>query len=165
MKDNREELLSFDPLDVAETIMGEKSDTATFLGAMLAMDSNERKKAALAAQRFRLYCSDACLHPPGPNGESSAAHPLYHTWRSMLNRCYIATDSSFHYYGGRGISVCEEWKRDFWTFVADMGVRPEGLTLDRRDNDGNYEAYNCRWATAIQQANNRRPRRPLTAKV
>jgi len=89
------------------------------------------------------------------NGATS--HPLYDTYMDMLGRCNRPTHSRFASYGGRGITVCARWREDFWNFVADMGERPEGLSLDRVDNDGPYSLENCRWATASQQSKNRRP--------
>lgn len=83
-------------------------------------------------------------------------HPLYSTWLSMRQRCNTKTTWSYPYYGGRGITVCPEWD-NFWQFVADMGKRPEGHTLDRIDNDKGYSADNCRWATKKEQVDNRRP--------
>ena len=86
----------------------------------------------------------------------SEKHPLYSTWKSMINRCHNPNSSSYKNYGGRGISVCERWRNSFWDFVDDMGERPEGYTLDREDNQQNYDRGNCRWATRSQQASNTR---------
>lgn len=86
----------------------------------------------------------------------------YKSWRSMLQRCTRPRHNEFRLYGGRGIRVCERW-RAFENFLADMGERPSHQhSLDRIDNDGNYEPGNCRWATAKEQTRNRRVTRMLT---
>lgn len=87
--------------------------------------------------------------------------PLFHVWNDMLGRCRNPNNRQFKDYGGRGISVCERWLI-YKNFEADMMPRPEGLTLDRIDNDGNYEPGNCRWATKKEQQRNRRRARYVT---
>jgi len=89
----------------------------------------------------------------------------YRAWLSMKGRCYNKKVLAYDRYGGRGISVCERWRNSFPNFLADMGPKPSPeLSLDRIDNDGNYEPSNCRWATAKQQNNNQRPRKKKKAK-
>lgn len=82
--------------------------------------------------------------------------PIYAVWNSMLGRCYREGDSNFKNYGARGIKVCERW-HTFENFLADMGERPtEKHSIERKDNDGDYEPGNCKWATKKEQARNTR---------
>lgn len=83
--------------------------------------------------------------------------PEYNSWLAMRHRCRNPKVTAFKNYGGRGITVCDRWHDSFADFLADMGKRPTlGHTLDRIDNDGNYEPGNCRWATWDVQSKNRR---------
>jgi hypothetical protein len=83
--------------------------------------------------------------------------PTYKTWLCMIYRCTKPAHEHYKYYGGRGVSVCDRW-RTFSNFYADMGKRPIGMTLDRINNEGNYEPSNCRWATKKEQMANSRPK-------
>ena len=82
-------------------------------------------------------------------------HPLYGVWQSMRQRCLNPNHPNWKHYGGRGISICPAWD-DFHTFVKDMSPSPEGHSIDRIDNDGDYSPENCRWVTQKQQLRNTR---------
>lgn len=94
--------------------------------------------------------------------EASTKHggkgtPLYNVWRGIKERCYCPKNKAFKYYGGKGVEVCTEWKDDFGTFkkwAEDNGYK-QGLTIDRLDNNKNYEPSNCRWTTMREQSNNK----------
>lgn len=92
-------------------------------------------------------------HRGATNGERT---PTYNSWRAMVERCTRPAHPFFESYGGRGIRVCERWRHDFAAFLADMGERPAGLTLDRINVDGDYCPENCRWADRFAQRWNRR---------
>jgi hypothetical protein len=80
--------------------------------------------------------------------------PTYYSWQAMRARCYRPGNVSYHHYGGRGVKVCDRWlgPGGFERFLADMGEKPVGMTLDRIDPDGDYEPGNVRWATWAEQA-------------
>jgi hypothetical protein len=95
-------------------------------------------------------------HGEAKRGKMSAE---YRAWLAMFTRCHNPNGSRWQYYGGRGIMMCDRWHH-FENFLADMGRRPTSQhSLDRINNDGNYEPSNCQWATKAEQANNRRPRK------
>jgi hypothetical protein len=109
----------------------------------------------------------SCLNRQPIGGQQHHGHatggisPTYRTWASMLNRCNCPTSSGYPKYGAKGTRVCERWL-SFENFLADMGERPEGMSIDRKDNEKGYEPGNCRWATRPDQARNKTDNRFLT---
>ncbi len=90
-------------------------------------------------------------------GHVTSQHPLYSIYNNMKGRCYDELNVNYNNYGGRGIVVCDKWLWSFESFAVDMGNRPSmNYSLDRIDNDGNYEPSNCKWSTLKEQANNKR---------
>lgn len=80
--------------------------------------------------------------------------PTWSSWKAMIARCTNPNSKGYPHYGGRGITVCTSWLSSFENFYSDMGDRPEGMSIDRRDNDGNYDPSNCRWASSTTQNRN-----------
>ena len=89
------------------------------------------------------------------------ATPTYQSWRGMVQRCTNPKANGYRHYGGKGVCICERWRK-FARFLADMGERPEGTTIDRIDVNGHYEPGNVRWATATTQMRNTSRNHPLT---
>ncbi len=85
----------------------------------------------------------------------------YTSWKKMLQRCENPRDKRYPEWGGRGIKVCDRW-HDYAAFLSDMGERPAGMSIERENNDGDYEPGNCRWASAADQVRNRRNTRMVT---
>lgn len=107
------------------------------------------------------YCSRSCWSRGTNTRHGLTQSPTWRSWCSMKARCQNPQAPNFALYGGRGITVCERWQV-FEAFLEDMGLRVAGTSLDRIDNDGNYEPGNCRWATNETQGRNRRTNRLVT---
>lgn len=121
-------------------------------------DCGKEKTQTYGSLTVNKVKSCGCLTREKNTTHGGSNTKTYNIWHSMVQRCKNPSDRSFKDYGGRGITVCDEWL-DFACFREDMGPRPAGRSLDRVDVDGNYCKENCRWATSVQQSNNRRNNR------
>lgn len=118
------------------------------------------KRKAIGRIPAHPFCSLECYRAHGPRTHGLTNSPTYISWRAMVSRCHRPSNGNFERYGGKGIRVCERWRTSFEAFLADVGPRPSiRFSIDRIDPGGHYEPGNCRWATAREQASNRRPAR------
>lgn len=122
-------------------------------------DCGSTSEVASGALSTGSTSSCGCREGKYLHGESHS--PVFKVWHAMIERCRNPRDQSFKDYGGRGIKVCARWMV-YAAFRDDMGPRPAGGTLERMDVNGDYEHSNCRWASQLEQANNRRNNRRLT---
>jgi hypothetical protein len=142
-------------------------------GKLVSVDANNLKSGKQVS--CGCYRREKVLYQP-KNGQlpriiGAPRTPAYFSWIAMVRRTTEPSCSSWKNYGGRGIRVCARWLNGegdlsgFQCFLLDMGERPKDLSIDRVDNDGNYEPGNCRWATAKEQANNKRAGNPCEGDV
>ena len=107
--------------------------------------------------------SKSCGCRQHENTHNMTGTKTFKSWESMKQRCLNKNSPDYHRYGGRGVSVCDRWVNSFDNFLSDMGLRPDGKTLDRLDVNGNYTPENCRWATQEEQNQNKRKTLKITA--
>jgi hypothetical protein len=143
-------------------------------GRLIAVEPIEKRSGGNVVWRCLCYCGNeifvnasnlksgrtrscGCLHKDAHTVHGMSHIKEYGVWKSIIQRCENPSNPSFLNYGGRGIKICERWRNSFESFLKDMGECPEGKSIDRwPDNDGDYEPRNTRYATPLEQANNRR---------
>lgn len=143
---------------------GRKSlyEAACVCGRTVVLPGTELQKQHRRGIRASCGCMRAATISEKRTTHGMSKHPAFAVWRSMLARCTLPSHQAWRNYGGRGISVCEEWRASFEAFWRDMGpTYLHGLTLERKDNNTGYSASNCTWATPKRQANNTRRSRVI----
>jgi len=121
-------------------------------------DKPKPYKKGLCDMHYQRLSNNGDVNLVQKRREGQTEHPLYNTYHGMRKRCLQETDKDYHRYGGRGIKICERWSGvdGFFNFIEDIGERPDGYTLDRKDTNGDYTPENCRWADINTQGLNKR---------
>lgn len=132
-----------------------KTGTDLFHGHTQSCGCLKRETSAL-----NLPTPEKCRQNSTTHGMSKT--PIWRIWQAMISRCYCQSDTAYRSYGARGITVCSRWRESFENFYCDMGPRPDGLTIERKNNHKGYTPDNCKWATHKEQCRNRRSNRRLT---
>jgi len=130
-------------------------------GAVRSCGCLQREAAAKVGKSGINIRHGACIGMRSDNYDQNPLKGTYESWHGMFPRCEDTNDAGYVNYGARGIKITDSW-RDFSNFLKDMGLRPEGLSIERIDNDGNYEPENCRWATTKEQGRNKTNSRLIT---
>lgn len=133
-----------------------RSDGTRLRRYLFVCECGTKKEMLLQNVKSGVSRSCGCRMGKMRHGHAGLETPTYRTWQAMRARCHNPKHSAYPRYGARGIQVCERWRNSFDAFLADMGERPDGSTLDRIDGSKGYEPGNCRWATTAQQFENKR---------
>ncbi len=139
------------------TVVKESRQQAKHRRFQCSCDCGETTIVHLSALRSGVTRSCGCLRADTSKRHGCRQTPEYATWTHVIARCSNRNGTSWKNYGGRGITVCQRWRTSFEAFLADMGPKPSSRhSIERRDNDGNYEPSNCKWATMKEQRRNTR---------